>query len=76
MLGEALEVPVDTLQSVRQNYGADSDRVKLSMVIDHWLKEPTADWATLIKAVEGPLVTQKRVADNIREFLVHPSNNI
>ena len=76
MLGVALEVPEDTLQSVRQNYGADPDTVKLSMVIDHWLKEPTADWAMLIKIIEGPLVDQKRVADDVRKFLVHLSNDI
>ena len=72
----ALEVPEDTLQSVRQNYGTDPDTMKLSMVIDHWLKQPTADWAMLIKIIEGPLVDQKSVADNIRKFLLQLSNDI
>ena len=70
MLGVALEVPEDTLQSVHQTYGADADKMKLSMMIDHWLKQPTADWAMLIKIIEGPLVDQTGVADDIRKFLV------
>ena len=76
MLGVALDVPEDTLQTVHQINGADQDKVKLSVVIDHWLKEPTADWAMLISILEGPLVDQKGVADDIRKFLVHLSNDI
>ena len=72
----ALEVPEDTLQSVHQNYGADPDAVKLSVMLDHWLKQPNAYWDTLINAIEGPLVNQKTVADNINEFLEQLSNNI
>ena len=75
MLGKALEVPDHTLQGLH-NCGAESDAMKLSMVIDHWLKQPTADWAMLIKVIEGPLVKQKSVADDIRKFLVHLSNDI
>ena len=74
MLGVALEVPDDTLQSLYNNRGADP--MKLSMMLDHWLKQPTADWAMLIKVIEGPLVKQKSVADDIRKFLVHLSNDI
>ena len=48
----------------------------LSMVIEYWLNQPNADWATLIKAVEGPLVQQKSVADDIYKFLVQLSNDI
>ena len=59
MLGVALEVPGYILQSIHQNHSADSDVKKLSMILDHWLKQPNADWATLIKVVEGPLVQQK-----------------
>ena len=69
MLGVALEVPYDTLQGLRNNCGAEPDAMKLSMMLDHWLKQPNADWAILIKAIEGPLVNQKNVADNIHEFL-------
>ena len=74
MLGVALEVPDDTLQSVRQNHSGDPDIMKLSMMIDHWLKQPNADWATLIKVVEGPLVNKKRVADDIRKFITESIN--
>ena len=76
MLGVALEVPDDTLQSLHQNHGADPDTMKLSMILDHWLKQPTADWAMLIKIIEASLVDQKRVADNIRKFLVQQSIDI
>ena len=76
MLGTALEVPDHTLQGLRNNCGAESDAMKLSMMLDHWLKQPNADWATLIKAIAGPLVNQKRVADNINEFLVQLSIDI
>ena len=70
MLGVALEVPDDTLQSVHRNHSVELDVKKLTIMLDHWLNQPNADWATLIKAVEGPLVQQKSVADNIRKFLV------
>ena len=74
MLGVALEVPDDTLQSVRQNHSADPDTMKLLMMIDHWLKQPNSDWATLIKVVEGPLVNKKQVADNICKFITESIN--
>ena len=76
MLGVALEVPDDTLQSVHQNHNAEPDVKKSSIMLDHWLNQPNADWATLVKAVEGPIVQQKNVADNIRKFLVQLSNDI
>ena len=68
-MGLALEVPDDTLQSVRQNHSADPDTMKLLKIIDHWLKLPNADWAALIKTIESPLVNNKQIADDIRKFV-------
>ena len=70
MLGTALEVPDHTLQGLHNNCDAESDAMKLSMMLDHWLKQPNANWVTLIKVIEGSLVDQKTVADNIKELLV------
>ena len=67
MLCVALEVPDDTLQSVHQNYSAEPDVKKLSMMIEYWLNQPNA---TLIKAVEGRLVQQKNGANDTHKFLV------
>ena len=74
MIGEALEVPFDKLQSMRQNHGADPDTMKLSLMIEEWLKQPNADWATLKKVVEGPLVNNKEVADSICKFVTESFN--
>ena len=74
MIGEALEVPFDKLQSMHQNHGTNPDTMKLSLMIEEWLKQPNADWATLIKVVEGPLVNNKEVADNICKFVTESIN--
>ena len=61
MLGVALEVPEDALQNVCQNHGADPDTMKLLIMIDHWLLQLNADWATLIKVTEDPLVNNLKL---------------
>ena len=47
---------------------------KLSKVIQVWRDGKTSDvsWKMLISVVDGPPVNNKKVADEIREFLARP----
>ena len=48
-----------------------STKVKLSEVIKSWMETKTSPftWENLILAIEGPIVNNKRKADEIREYL-------
>ena len=50
-----------------QNHDVHPDTMKLSLMTKEFLKQPTVDWVTLTKVIEGPLVnnSSKQVADNI-----------
>ena len=45
--------------------------MNLSIMIDIWLKEKSneATWKVLLQQVEGPVVNNRQVGDNIRTFL-------
>ena len=45
--------------------------MNLSMMISKWLDEKSieATWSVLLEAVEGPIVDNRQIGDNIRKFL-------
>ena len=61
------EVPgkiLDGLQS--KNY---SNTIKLSKVIDTWINTNEATWDKVISAIDGPIIDNKRKADEIHDHL-------
>ena len=70
-LGEALYVDNQILQGLRRSNNTNIG--KLHRVIDEWLKLfPDACWVEVIDAVEGPLLSNRRVAMDILDHLKKP----
>ena len=68
-IGSALRVESNTLAGLKQK--GDDNVVKLKHVIEAWKRTQTSPdtWETLINAIEGPIVKDKRKADEIRTYL-------
>ena len=48
--------------------------MNLSIVINKWLEEKSneATWEVLLEEVEGPIVNNRQIGDDIRTFLKKP----
>ena len=70
VIGIALNISQNYLKGLRQEN--TNITVKLSQVIDTWMKtvslSPTS-WETLISAIKGPIVNNKKKAKEIRDYL-------
>ena len=66
-IGLVLKVPHNTLNGLQsKNY---SDFVKLSNVINTWINTNEATWDKVISAIGGPIVGNKKKADEIHDHL-------
>ena len=72
ILGASLEVNTGELNSL--NISNNSTETNLSKVINKWLEEKSskATWKALLKEVEGPIVNNCQVGDDIRTYLKRP----
>ena len=69
-VGLAFHVPDNILNGLK--YNNDSNIVKLSKVIDAWITTNEAyhvTWDMVILAIGGPIVNNKKKADEIRDYL-------
>ena len=68
-IGLALGVSSDYLDDLPRNH--DTPSTNLSKVISKWMdSQPSpVTWKTVISAIEGPFVDNKRKADEIRNYL-------
>ena len=69
LIGVSLEVNTGDLESL--NTSNSTTAKNLSVVINKWLEEKSneATWKALLKEVEGPIVNNHQIGDNIRTFL-------
>ena len=69
-IGEQLAVRYGDIKSAEYNMTYDSTK-KLSEVLQVWIDKRTCEvsWRTIITVVDDPPVENKRVADEICEFL-------
>ena len=70
-IGTALGLPFNKLQELRTKY--DTNNLRLTSVINQW-RDTTKDpkipsWSLVLDAVEGPIVNNQRIAQQIREWL-------
>ena len=49
---------------------SDSNTVKLSQVIDAWITTNEATWDKVISAIGGPIVINKKKADEMHDHLI------
>ena len=72
LIGDSLEVNTGELESLM--ISNNSTEVKLSIVINKWLDEKSneATWEVLLEEVEGPIVNNRQIGDDIRIFLKRP----
>ena len=69
-IGVALDISQNDLIGLRQDN--ISNTIRLSRVIALWIQSESSSpvsWETLISAVEGPIVNNKKKAEEIRNFL-------
>ena len=68
-IGLALRVPSDYLNGLSRSHNTLT--FKLSEVIRKWMVSQSSPvtWKTVISAIEGPIVSNKRKADEIRDYL-------
>ena len=68
-IGLALKVSRNELDGLRRDHS--SITVKLSEVITLWIESESSpvSWETLISAIEGPIVKNKKKAKEIRDYL-------
>ena len=68
-IGLALRVSSDYLDGLSRSQ--DTPSTKLSNVIRNWMDSQSSPvtWKTMISAIEGPIVNNKRKADEIRDYL-------
>ena len=72
IIGVSLDVDIGQLEGL--NFSNNSDIMKLSKVITNW-KEKRASkstWKMLLEAVEGPIVGNHEIGNDIRTFLKRP----
>ena len=72
LIGDSLEVDTGELESLK--ISNNSPDMNLSIVIKKWLGEKSneATWEVLLEEVEGPIVNNRQIGDNIRTFLKKP----
>ena len=72
MIGKALKVRDNLLQSLSHNY--EEDNIRLCRVIKCWKESMSTDitWETIIAVLEGPILNNKDRAKEIRQFLSKP----
>ena len=72
LIGDSLEVDTGELDSLM--ISNNSTGINLSKVINKWLEDKSneATWKALLKEVEGPIVNNCQIGDNIRTFLKRP----
>ena len=65
----SLEVNSGELESLK--ISNNSTEMNLSIVLNKWLEEKSnkATWKALLKEVEGPIVNNRQIGDDIRIFL-------
>ena len=70
VIGIALNVSQNDLKGFQQE--SIDKTVKLSRVIAKWMETESSSpvsWETLISAIEGPIVNNKKKAKEIRDYL-------
>ena len=72
LIGVSLEVETGDLDSLK--ISNNSTGVNLSILINKWLEKKSieATWEALLEEVEGPIVNNRQVGDDIRTFLKKP----
>ena len=72
LIGVSLEVNTGELESLK--ISNNSTEINLSIVINKWLEEKSneAKWKTLLKELEGPIVNNRQIVDDIHAFLKRP----
>ena len=72
LIGDSLEVNTGELESLK--ISNNSPEMNLSTVINKWLDEKSneATWEVLLEEVEGPIVNNRQIGDDIRTFLKKP----
>ena len=72
IIGLSLELNIGELDSLK--ISNNSTEMNLSIVINKWLDEKSneATWKALLKEVEGPIVNNRQIGDDIRKFLKKP----
>ena len=71
-IGEQLEVPHGELQSIQHNVAYDDTR-RLSEVFRLWIDRTTeVSWRTILDVVRDPPVDNKRLEEEIRQFISRP----
>ena len=72
LIGVSLEVKAGELESLK--ISNNSTEMNLSIVINKWPEEKSneATWKALLKEVEGPIVNNHQIGDDIRTFLKKP----
>ena len=72
IVGDTLEVNTGELESLK--ISNNSTEMNLSIVINKWLEEKSneATWEVLLEEVEGPIVNNRQIGDDIRTFLMKP----
>ena len=70
-IGCALAINPSKLDSLEQSN--EAVKVKLSKVITYWQREKAsaATWKELLEAVEGKIVDNRQVGEDIRQFLTN-----
>ena len=68
-IGLSLQVHRNVLDDLKQS--EDDDETKLEKVIDIWeeTKSFPDTWETMITAAESPVINNKKIADEIRQYL-------
>ena len=72
MIGVALEVEHNVLESLSRSNKVDSTR--LHEVLKSWMNTMSSDvtWETIIEALEAPVLNHNLTAGKIRQFLSDP----
>ena len=72
LIGDSLEVNTGELESLK--ISNNSTEMNLSTVINKWLDEKSskATWKALLKEVEGPIINNRQISDDIHTFLKRP----
>ena len=73
IIGEQLDVDYGVIKSAQYNVQY-TDTIKLSEVLQVWrdMKTCEVSWEKIISVVDHPPIENKRVADEIYEFLARP----
>ena len=72
LIGVSFEVETGDLDSLK--ISNNSTGVNLSILINKWLEKKSieATWEALLEEVEGPIVNNRQIGDDIRTFLKKP----